>query len=242
MGQKLIEAAPPWAALLARRGASEVDWIAAPPLPSGTATPAVIVRTSIEGGLVYAAEAAPGTQLPVRCPELHINADSSFCLGRRAYRTRDTAEVAIFWQDLGEFLVNIHHALRRRRWPAGRWLSHGPIAADRQAEAEAAAAAIGMAKDYALCLEAGEGWVADGARRARGRIAAKAPCPRGCRDALGHTVPFRACQHRADIQAMVTAERARRIAQANYFRSLRLAGAACCGRIAGCPLQARQAA
>lgn len=231
----LRDAAPPWAALLHVDGEGCV-WIAAPPLPSGTPTTATLVRTTVGGSFISASESKPGTRLPASCPELHVNPDASFCLARRSYRiTRDT-DVSAFWQDLGEFLVNQHHAARRGRWPAGRWLSHGPVAADRQAEAEAAAFRIGFDAEYEACLEADEGWIADRARLPHARIPRAGPCPRGCQDDASRPIPFRACRHGAVIQRIVDAERSRRAAQAAYFGALRRLGTKCCGRIPGCPL------
>lgn len=230
----LREAAPPWATLLAT-GPEGVDWIVAPPLPSGSATPATIVRVEAEEKYLFASERTPGERLPKLCPELHINPDASFCLGRQLYDVGRSEQVEGFWQALGEYLVNQHHAARRRRWPAGRWLSHGPEAADRQAEAEVLAARNGLATDYAACLENDEGWIA--ARvRLDGRIPRNGDCPRECRDVRGEPVRFRDCAKRPVLQRLVKLERARRAAEQAYFAMLRRRGTICCGRIDGCPL------
>lgn len=225
----------PWARLL-RADDEGCVWIMAPPLPSGTPTAATIVRTVVERGFISVSESEPGTRLPACCPELHVNSDASFCLARRVYRIARQDEVAAFWQDVGEFLVNHHHAARRKHWPPGRWLSHGPAAADRQAEAEATAARIGMTSDYEACLEAGEGWIADQVNARQRRITRAGPCPRGCCDDADRPIPFRSCRHAVAVQRIVDAERARRAAQAAYFAALRRNGRKCCGRVAGCPL------
>lgn len=231
----MVDAAPPWAALLAAN-AAHTDWIAAPPLPGGDPTPATILRVVARVGWIYVCEREPGTRLPQCCPELHVNGDSSFCLARRGYRVADPGEVAAFWQDLGEFLVNQRHAARRGRWPAGRWLSHGPDAANRQVEAEAIAARLGIGDDYAACLEADEGWIAEMARLPGRRIGRSEPCPRGCRDGAGRKVPHRQCRHGSAIQRIVAIERSRRAAHDVYFGALRRSGRKCCGRVQGCPL------
>ena len=235
--ERLCGTAPAWAGLLPARD-NGLSWIVAPPLPSGSPTPATLIRTIIDGGRVLVAECEPGTRLPKCCPELHINSDSSFCLGRRSYRTGDSGATSAFWQDLGEFLVNQHHAARRKRWPAGRWLSHGPIAADLQAQAEEAAAKAQVDDEYAACLEADEGWIAESARAKRRIIARAAPCPRGCRDQDGRHIAFGLCKRSCLLQKIVIAERARRAAQRGYFRALGRNGVKCCGRVTGCPLNA----
>lgn len=231
----LSEAAPAWAALLARSG-DATDWIAAPALPSGARTAATFVRVRSATGALVASERTPGERLPRRCPELHVNGDSSFCLGRWTYPALDRSSVARFWQDLGEYLVGQHHAARRGRWPAGRWLSHGPDAADRQAEAEAIAAEIGIEDEYTACLEGEENWIARAAATGGG-FAPGAACPRGCRDADGRAFPLRRCRHRARLQRLVAAERRRRAAEADFFGSLRRAKVRCCDRVEGCPLK-----
>lgn len=231
----LRRTAPQWAVPLGDASGA-VDWIAAPPLPSGTPVTAYVVRTSIDQGCLVAAERAPGSRLPRWCPELHLNPDSSFCLGRRLFAANDDHEAAAFWQSLGEFLVAQHHAERRSRWPAGRWLSHGPAAADRQLEAEAAAAAAGFGPDYADCLERDEGWFAVQAQSFHGRLASGAACPRSCRDVHGRPIPVSRCRRRGALKRIVAAERARRAAHHAFFEAARAAGMTCCGRVAGCPL------
>ncbi|MBB3693537.1 E2 domain-containing protein [Sphingomonas sp. BK580] len=233
LGDALSASAPPWAAPL---GAGGCEWIVAPPLPSGAVVPATLVRMWTEDGFMRVGERSPGTRLPRRCPELHVNGDSSFCLGRRGYRVEDAGELAVFWQDLGEWLVNEQRAERRGRWPAGRWLSHGPAAADRQADAEAGAAAIGMADEYARCIEVDDGWFAERLKEGGRRVRRGAACPRGCLDLTGSPVRFDACRHRASVERVLAAERARRQAEADYFAAARRAGYRCCGRMPGCPL------
>lgn len=241
-GPELLKAAAPdWAACLGD-GPAATDWISAPTLPSGAPVPAFVIRVAIDGGLLFAAERDPGTRLPRWCPELHVNPDASFCLGRRLYGADDPADVAAFWQALGEFLVAQHHVARRGRWPAGRWLSHGEDAADRQDDAETGAAAAGFAREYASCLEFDEGWFAEQARSGRPRVARDAPCPRDCRDDRGRVVRFAHCRHRGALQRVVAAERARRAAQDRYFAAARRSGRTCCRRVEGCPLAGRMAA
>ena len=233
--------APPWAALLREKNAA-AEFLAAPPLPSGDAVPAAIVRVSSTGGWLSVAEREPGTLFPERCPELHVNDNSTFCMARRDYRCVDSRDADAFWQDLGEYLVNQHFAARRGRWPVGRWLSHGPTAADRQVEAEEIASSLGIPSSYADCLENDKGWIAVAARTAGPKVLRLMPCPLGCRTDEREPALLGECGHRSSVQRLVSAERARRAAQAAYFAALKLLKRSCCGRVLGCPLNREIAA
>ena len=233
--------APPWAALIGE-GAGTADFIVGPPLPDGDAVPATIVRVSGIEGWLSVSERDPGSRLPERCPELHVNEDSSFCMARRGYRCGDAAGADMFWQDIGEYLVNQHFAARRGRWPVGRWLSHGPAAADRQVEAEKLAAELGAADAYADCLESDEGWIAELVQSGGPKVPRLLPCPLGCRNPDGVIATLGDCGHRSPLQKIVAAERQRRAAQGAYFAALRQRNRKCCGRVRGCPLDREMAA
>ncbi len=235
MSDALRAAAPSWATRMGGDGAVS-DWFAAPPLPSGVRMTPVIVRTDASYGVLSASERFAGTWLPKSCPELHVNADSTFCIGRRAYRIARELEVALFWRNLGEYLVNQHYASRQGRWPAGRWLSHGPRAADLQAQAEEAAASVGFAAEYAKCLECDEGWIADRVRDGLERSGSSTACPRRCQTSQGSGAVLADCPRRRVLRRVVAVERRRRVAQDDYYDGLRRRGATCCGRVAGCPL------
>lgn len=104
-------------------------------------------------------EVASERILPPSCPERHINGDSTFCLGlnRRAILTPDDGFA--FWLGLRGYLLAQQFAEKHKRWPPGRGLSHGR-AADCQIEAEVAAQHCGLADEYAVALNYGEGWLA----------------------------------------------------------------------------------
>jgi hypothetical protein len=237
----LREAAPVWAALLAE-GRARSDWLAAPPLPSGTPVPAHVVTVVWEDGYLSVSEREPGTRLPTRCPELHIVANSSFCLGLRDYRVDSRTDAEAFWQDLGEFLVNQHHAARRGRWPVGRWLSHGSYAAKLQLTAERVAATLGVASDYSACLENDDGWIADLVRSDKLRVRPSEVCPLGCRKGADGPASLRHCGHLEAVRRIIATERKRRSAQLSHYRMLQHAGVNCCGRVPHCPLNQRVAA
>lgn len=239
----LGEWAPPWATCLVP-GAAMSEWIAAPPLPSGNRIPAYILRITLEDGWLSVAERRLGDRLPARCPELHVNGGGSFCLARWVHSGRRPDGVRAFWQSLGEYLVNQHHAARHRYWPVGRWLSHGPAAANAQAVAEEAAAGAGLSNVYAAWLEGGEGWISryfpEGGRPLP--LLGNDPCPEACDGCAGQPNAMRDCPKRPAIKRMLVAEAERRRAQTAHFAYLRAEGVTCCGRVDGCELARMEAA
>ncbi|HET6523176.1 E2 domain-containing protein [Sphingopyxis sp.] len=232
----LAAQAPAWAACLFSGARSE--WLAAPPQPSGVAVPPFQLRITEDDGQLIVAERTLGDRLPASCPELHVNRNGTFCIARRSFAARHHTDVVAFWQNLGQYLVNQTYAERRGVWPAGRWLSHGPDAADAQIEAETSAATAGLGEDYAQWLEAGEGWLAQffpNANSGRPRVRG-ATCPLGCVDGKDQPLALRHCPHRTAVDHILVAESRRRAAERAFFDSLRALGDTCCGRVAGCPL------
>jgi hypothetical protein len=231
---------PPWIRVVEDVGAT-LRLLAAAPLPSGAFDAPIDLTVTEAFGQVTVRETVPGTRLPARCPELHIVANGDFCLGAEDDRLDDPAEAALFWNRLGDYLRNQRYAERHRRWPAGRWLSHGPVAAARQLEAERLAADNGWGDEYADAIENGRGWLAgELPRPARhgGLVNARTPCPRGCRRRGGAAVLRRNCDRRATLERLVLAERERRVAGDAHIAALRREGVVCCGRIDDCPLAA----
>lgn len=222
---------PRWAAVIAE-GPSSARILARPPLPSEAVAEAFDLTIKIDEGGLVVGETEPGQRLPARCPELHIVGGGAFCLGREEHSFGTPAAAADFWKSLGDFLVCQHHAARRRKWPAGRWLSHGHLAADAQLEAEALAARNGWAEDYADALENTEGWIAAAVEAATPSGSSLCPCP------LPHLRRGKCPKARAARQ-LVAIERRRRLAEAEHFELLYLLGVRCCGRIDGCPLEGR---
>lgn len=235
----LADAVPDWIEVV-EAGASRLRVIARAPLPSGAADAATDLTVRLGAGDVAVSETVVGTRLPARCPELHVVEGGDFCLGVEADRLDDPEEAALFWHRLGDFLRNQRYAARHRRWPAGRWMSHGPNAAIAQMRAERMAAENGWAEEYADGIENGRGWMGgELPRRHRdgGLVNARTPCPRGCRRRDRTPVLRRNCGRRAALEALILLEHARRAAERDYIAGLRAAGTTCCGRVDGCPLQ-----
>ncbi|MEH3036187.1 MAG: hypothetical protein PGN23_06805 [Sphingomonas adhaesiva] len=231
---------PPWVQTVGDDGAA-LRVIATAPLPSGDLdAPIDLTIRRVPGG-VTVGETVVGTRLPERCPELHVVDGGTFCLGIEEDTLDDPNEAERFWNRLGDYLRNQRYAERHRRWPAGRWLSHGAAAAGSQLEAERIAAECGWAEEYADAIENGRGWLAEELPRPAkhgGLVNARTPCPRGCRRRDGAPVLRRSCSQRAALERLVLAERERRAAGDRFIESLRRDGLACCGRVDGCPLAA----
>lgn len=217
---------PSWATVI-KQDANSARILARPPLESGTIAPAYDL--TVRGGEsdIVVSETKLGDRLPTRCPELHIMEDGIFCLGIEENWLTTPDEAAAFWKRLGDYLVGQHYAARRRKWPAGRWLSHGPTAVTAQFEAEAIADRYGWADDYANAIENNDGWIA-AAVNETGDPSTRCPC------AVPHSK--RPCPRRHSVGKIVAAERKRRAGEARHFEVLRQLGVTCCGRIDGCPL------
>lgn len=232
MTSLLAECAPEWAICLdAEKGFR--SWLVAPPKPGGSPNTALHLLIETEGGYLLVSEMRKGSRLPMHCPELHIMSDGTFCLARRAYAADSAQEVRAFWQDLGEFCLNVDFAVRRGRWPIGRWISHGAEAADLQARAETLAAELDVGEAYLDCVENQTGWLAAIVGSDGGRIPIDFTCP-VCVD--------RRCGHLPRIKKLVRTERARRAAERAYFDALKRRGKTCCGMMPNCQLNRKEAA
>ena len=104
-----------------------------------------VLQLSVTGDTVHAREAPPG-DLPQFCPDRHINGDRTFCLGwgpTSPSTVKDEATARAWWTALVRFLRLQVTASETRRWVNGAsdW-AHGD-AAQHQAQAEAAAEALG---------------------------------------------------------------------------------------------------
>jgi hypothetical protein len=157
--------------------------------------------------------------LPAYCPERHVNGDGSFCLGLTTFAP-SAEKLDDFWETVRAYLLCQDFAAKHGRWPSGRWMSHGSSAI-HQMEAERAAAAAGISKQYYKALEFGEGWLAGPLTPSIG--------------ARTRTRPSSA--RRIALEALVDAERARRTAEANFTRCSFEWGYRCCETMQNCPLR-----
>lgn len=210
--------------------------LARPPVPSGSVLKPYDLTLRHAGEEIEVTETEPGARLPRECPELHILPGGVFCLGIEVDLLNTAEQADQFWTRLGDFLVNQNHAARRRRWPAGRWISHGRAAALAQLDAEAVALKCGWSEDYADTLENDRGWIYDVVNRPESTDRETA-CP--CHVDATRAIRRRCPKCRA-ARRIVAAERCRREAEGQYFDKLFDRGLRCCGRIIGCGLERRE--
>ena len=212
--------APSWAEI--EEDGDDILVAAQPPHPSGRPGKLYHLRVRATERLTVA-EAEPGTLLPRRCPERHVNSDGSFCLGLDPFGcTAD--QVDDFWAKLRSYLLCQQFADTRGQWPTGRWLSHGD-AAHHQLAAEAAAERAGLAARYRKALEFGIGCLAG-------------PLPS---ESFGTRSLSSKSERRLAIEDLIGAETRRRAAEAAFTDTYVLWGVRCCGTMHVCPIRDREA-
>ena len=102
------------------------------------------LRVEVYGGDVRVREERP-LQLPIFCPNRHINPGGWFCLGfsqRDPHRIGDEDAAGAWWRRVLKFLTLQETAKKLRRWPSTVEWAHG-AAAIHQARAEQCADALG---------------------------------------------------------------------------------------------------
>lgn len=191
-------------------------------------------------------EVVPGTDLPRRCPERHIQGDKTFCLGLR-YLTVQSAEKAWqWWVQLYQFLRCQGVAELTQVWPVKQALDHGD-AGKHHERALALALEAGVEEEYASARLGEPSWLTDPKMHLfdkQGRpINGRAPCPRGCkRRARGRLVRTlrKACDKRQLLVELAYTEHLRRKALDQYWQHVFLSGDKCCRSMRGCPLAAHE--
>lgn len=180
-------------------------------------------------------------RLPHWCPELHLNADRSFCLGLDAWPITNLLRAQQWWADVEIHLRLLSVATRTRVWPQHSGLDHDE-AGRHQRDARRLARRLGL--DEALAsVEAGEaGWIGDPdfalVDRFGRRVGLRATCRCGCRRKDGKAFAWRDCPRRRDLTRLILLERARRLSLLEFWESARRLEKRCCGRMRDCPLAA----
>ncbi|WP_340115611.1 E2 domain-containing protein [Pelagibius sp. 7325] len=186
-------------------------------------------------GIVVAREA--GTNfLPPSCPERHINADGSFCIGYNAGGGVVGPEAARrWWRKLEAHLLCQETAHREGTWPASSALSHGD-AALLQLEAENLGEKLGMLDSVRAAVQ-GYGWIADHlwqvTDNGKSLLNKRKPCLCGYREKSGNTKLRRECLKDQDPCLMLL-EAQRRDAEERYWEAMKKKP--CCGTMKVCPL------
>jgi hypothetical protein len=187
-------------------------------------------------------EEVPGTDLPARCPERHIQSDKMFCLGLRYIDVRSPGDASQWWEQLRQYLICQGVAERTRVWPPGQALDHGE-AGEHHERALALAAEAGLEEEYAAARLDEESWLTDPKLRLfdkKGKpINGRSLCPRGCRRrARGRSVRTlrKDCSKRKLVVDLAFTERLRRKALAEYWQYVFKEGTRCCRTMRSCPL------
>lgn len=229
---------PPWFDVESTSD-SEVVGAARPP---GTVWAAGGVALRLRAEIrVVVSEAVPGARFPARCPERHIQADQTFCLGLAPVQPTSDELAGQFWEQLRQYLVCQHVAEETGVWPPLHALSHGAAGEHHQRALELAEA-LGCTEEYDRARLGEVSWITD----RRIRIASKTgqpingrmPCPLGCRYTRrsSREIPLTQCRKRDQLAQLVFSEQERRRELADYWADAVSAGETCCGRMRNCGL------
>jgi hypothetical protein len=92
-------------------------------------------------------EVKPGTCLPARCPERHVQGDRTFCVGLHRRTVRSLDEANAWWDQLWQYLICQAIAERMGVWPPANALDHGD-AGHYHERALAIAEQLGITEEY----------------------------------------------------------------------------------------------
>jgi hypothetical protein len=234
--QSLIEVAPDWVECT-RVHANQIALDAVATRSSGRLTRLYELTAVYEGHAVSVSE-RDTKLLPAFCPDRHINADGSFCLGLRAGQTISNSTAHIWWEKLKVFLLCQETSHETGQWPPDAQLSHGE-AGEIEEQAEKIARSIGMLGDYQNAVRFDTGLIAAGlakVNRSTGQLRnGRGVCLCGRVDGKGKSLLRRDCHK---IGCPVELEFVRRLATDNFWKSFE--GRVCCGSMQGCPLKRNQ--
>ena len=178
-------------------------------------------------------------RLPDWCPELHLNADRTFCLGLGSLPIADETHARQWWADLEVHLKLLSTAVRTRVWPLHSGLAHGD-AGGFQSKAQLLSEILGLREDYDCALAGEPKWIADLEMTAVSRMGHRLPssraCPCGCQRRTGAAFSWTRCPRRRKVDRLILLERARRLALAEFWQVCRNHGRTCCQRMRDCPL------
>lgn len=186
-------------------------------------------------------EQVPGTKLPRRCSERHIQKDSTFCLGLHPISVDSQLGAESWWENLRQYLWLQSVAHQTGVWPFMHYLDHGR-AGDHHEVALNLASQLGMQAEYDAAYEGKPSWITDPRIRLADKtgrlINGRAPCPRGCLHPLSSVPKLRRnCSRRDDIARLAYHERKRRDELASFWKEEIRAGTLCCGTMRDCPLR-----
>lgn len=234
----LSETVPAWLAFPLRSGTMLQGYVVLP----GSIWQRRTLDVTITGrGSAAAITETSSLRLPTWCPELHLYADRSFCLGYDKLPVRTIDEARQWWADVEIHLRLLSTAVRTRVWPSHSSLDHGDAGKFHRA-ARQLSRKLGLEDVYELAHAGESSWIADPDfifvdRDGRPQDI-RAPCPCGCRRRDGTAFERRRCPRQRDLAKLVLLDRARRLSLAEFWSNAREGGATCCGMLRDCPLAA----
>lgn len=238
----LGEAAPAW---FQTRHSSAVEIVGVARVPATSWAIDGIELKIIGSGTVRVGETVPGTRLPARCPERHIQGDTTFCLGLRR-PTIDTVEAAAaWWEQVRQYLRCQAVAARTRVWPPAHALDHGDAGRHHE-RALALAKEAGVMEEYIAAWLGEPSWLTDPLLRfvdkSGNPINGRAVCPRGCRRRASRNAPIlrRSCAKRRLLADLVHSEQRRRATLDDYWRIVLNDGTQCCRTMLSCPIRDKE--
>lgn len=191
-------------------------------------------------------EEVPGTDLPCRCPERHIQSDQTFCLGLRYLTVQSAGKAFQWWEQLSQFLRCQSVAELTRVWPVRQAVDHGD-AGQYHVRALELAAEAGLEEEYESARLGDTSWLTDPKLHLfdkKGKpVNGRAPCPLGCkRRARGRQVRrLRTdCDKRQLLVDLAYNEHLRRKALDQYWQHVFASNEKCCRTMRGCPLAAHE--
>jgi hypothetical protein len=178
-------------------------------------------------------------QLPIFCPERHLNDDGSFCLGlRRNCEVRDEASATSWWEKLSLYLLCQETAHDTGIWPEYAQLSHGK-AGEIQQEAENVASELGLLTEYKLAVRYNSGrliqYLSKVNKAKAVLINGRKKCVCGREDRRGRVKLRRKCRKNGE-PCVVVLESQRRAAEAQFWEQYK-STKKCCGTMSFCPLR-----
>lgn len=235
--ESIMRVAPDWAEVsLIHVNEINVDALAV--RASGNLSRLYALKVAFDGREVLARERVGVKLLPDYCPERHVNAGGTFCLGLNAGRGISDATAPAWWVKLKSFLLCQDTASETGIWPDYAQMSHGD-AGEIEAKAEQIAQSIGRLGDFHRAVRSDDGPIAaclDKVRTTGQLRNGRSACLCGRKDAKRRSILRRECHK---LGCPIELEFARRRETRRFWDAAR--GQPCCRSMKNCPLDDRAA-
>jgi hypothetical protein len=230
--ETIASAVPDWADLT-RVHVNEISVDAVAVRASGKLSRLYTLTVAYDGKEVLARERNEGKLLPGFCPERHLNAGGTFCLGLNAGRGIGDATAPAWWEKLKSFLLCQDTASETGVWPEYAQMSHGD-AGEIEATAEQVAKSMGLLDDFHHAVRSDAGPIAASLYKVRptGQLRnGRSVCLCGRTDKMGRPILRRECHK---LGCPMELEFARRQETKRFWDAAQ--GRPCCRSMKDCPL------